>query len=292
MTSYNEYRDLDKVAADLGIPAENLIRAFAIEQDFHAKILREEDGGTRKRLYREVYETVHPIYGTEPAMAGTANPKDRIVRLFRKELAGKSVLEVGCGNGLFLKSVARQLPHKDLVGLDISAPVLPEGQDGIRFLRADIIDFTVQEKFDVVYSEHVIEHIAPADLPAHVGSLTRALTEDGALIICAPNGNFGPSDVTRIVDRSHTGITATRGTHLHEPSHGELMELLGRHGFTTFRTIFPFMKVRYCLGFLRFNAKIMAYVERNEALMKILHAIRYGGECIARFDTVLICKKS
>lgn len=291
MTGNREFRDVRKFAAKLGITPEKLIKVFEIERDFHSRILREEDGEKRKEMYREVYETVHRIYGTQPVAAGAVNPKDRIVRLFRKELSGKSILEVGCGNGLFLQSVARLLPHRDLVGLDISAPVLPAHQDGIRFVRADIIDFTTQEKFDVVFSEHVIEHIAPADLPAHLDSLNNALAEDGVLIVCAPNGNFGPSDVTRILDRSHMGRTAAMGTHLHEPTHRELMDMLRRHGFNTFKTVFPFMKVRNYLGFVRFNANFTAYIEGNPTLMKFLHSIRYRGRCIARFDTVLICGK-
>jgi 2-polyprenyl-3-methyl-5-hydroxy-6-metoxy-1,4-benzoquinol methylase len=285
----SEFPYLERVSRDLAIPAKDLLRAFAVERDFHETILNEPDAGRRKRMYRDVYETVHPIYGTQPAAPGSKNPKDRIVRLFRKELSGKSILEVGCGTGLFLRSVARLLPHKELVGLDISAPVLPAPQDGIRFLRADVIDFTVPERFDVVFSEHVIEHIAPADLSAHISSMANALAEDGMLIISAPNGNFGPSDVTRIIDCSHRGRTSAMGTHLHEPTHGELMAQLKRHGFTRFHTIFPLMKVRNWLPFLRFNAGMVAFLERNPLLMKFLHALRHRGRCIARFDTVLIC---
>jgi 2-polyprenyl-3-methyl-5-hydroxy-6-metoxy-1,4-benzoquinol methylase len=289
MEQGSEFRYLERVSRELAIPAVDLLRAYAVEKEFHETILNEPDADKRKRMYQDVYETVHPMYGTQPAAPGSKNPKDRIVGLFRKELTGKSILEVGCGTGLFLRSVARLLPHKELVGLDISAPVLPVPQDGIRFNRADVIDFSVPERFDVVFSEHVIEHIAPADLAAHISSMANALAEDGVLIISAPNGNFGPSDVTRIVDGSHTGRTGARGTHLHEPTHGELMELLKRFGFTRFRTIFPFMKIRNWLPFVRFNAGMVAFLERNPLVMKFLHALRFRGRCIARFDTVLIC---
>ncbi len=291
MIDYSEFREAKTLSRELGIPVENLIRAFSIEKDFHTRVLLEDDSCKRKQMYREVYETVHPIYGTKPAVAGISNPKDRIVRLFKKELSGKSILEVGCGNGFFLASVAKLLPHKELVGIDISAPVLPGDQDGIQFIRADIIDFTLNKKYDVVYSEHVIEHIAPADLAAHLTSITRAIKEGGTLIICAPNRNFGPNDVTRILDCSHTGKISAMGTHLHEPTHTELMELLGKYGFTAFQTIFPFMKVRNYLGFLRFPAKLISSIEKNTAAMKFLHAIRFKTRCIARFDTILICKK-
>ena len=292
MTADSEFPCLQRVSTRLGIPQDRLLRAFAIEREFHRKILDETDPGKRKEMYRAVYETVHPIYGNGTSAAGSANPKDRIVRLFARELSGRSILEVGCGNGLFLQSVARLLPHGDLVGLDISAPVLPADVPGIRFILGNIIDFTVAERFDVVYSEHVIEHIAPADLPAHISSLISALAADGVLIISAPNGNFGPSDITRIMDSSHTGRTRALGTHLHEPTHWELMEVLGKHGFDSFRTIFPFMKLRNYLGFIRFNAKVVAVVERSPLLMRLLHGIRVRGECLARFDTVLISRRT
>ena len=291
MTADREFPHLQRVSSRLGIPPDRLLRAFAIERDFHRNVLGEEDPRKRKELYRAVYETVHPIYGSNAGITGTANPKDWVVRLFKRELSGRSILEVGCGAGLFLQSVARLLPHRELVGLDISAPVLPSQCHGIRFILGDIIDFTVAERFDVVYSEHVIEHIAPADLPEHIRSLSDALAEDGVLIISAPNGNFGPSDVTRIMDFSHTGRTQALGTHLHEPTHWELMEILEKHGFNSFRTIFPFMKLRNHLGFIRLNAKVMASVERSPLLMSLLHGVRFKGECLARFDTVLICAR-
>ncbi|MEA5115594.1 MAG: class I SAM-dependent methyltransferase [Geobacteraceae bacterium] len=292
LTNDDRYPYLSRVALDLGIPAESLARAFEVEREFHERVLAEVDPGKRKIMYREVYETVHPIYGTKPSDPGAENPKDSVVRMFSKELAGKSILEVGCGTGLFLQGVARLLPHKELVGLDTSAPVLPAARESVSFLQADVIDFTMPRKFDVVFSEHVIEHIAPADLPAHLDSITNALAEDGVLIVCAPNNRFGPSDVTRIIDRSHRGRTVAQGTHLHEPTHGELMEQLKLHGFSRFRTIFPLMKLRNRLPFVRFNARLMAYLERNPLVMGLLHALRFRGRCIARFDTVLICSRS
>ena len=36
----NEYRDLEKFSSDIGIPKENLVKAFEIERDFHSRILR------------------------------------------------------------------------------------------------------------------------------------------------------------------------------------------------------------------------------------------------------------
>jgi 2-polyprenyl-3-methyl-5-hydroxy-6-metoxy-1,4-benzoquinol methylase len=292
-TSCNSrFPHLHRVAAGLGIEPDRLVRAFEIERDFHRRILEEDDPRKRKEMYRSVYETVHPIYGTKPLTAGKGNPKDRTVRLFRRELSGKSILEVGCGNGLFLRSVARLLPHRELVGLDISTPVLPVSEQGIRFINADIIDFKVSESFDIVYSEHVIEHIAPDDLATHLGSLKGAMADDGLLIISAPNGRFGPSDVTRILDSSRRGRMKAMGTHLHEPTHSELMHILRKSGFNRFRTIIPFMKLRNYLSFVRLDAETVARAEGSRMMMGLLRALRFRGECIGRFDTVLICSRN
>jgi 2-polyprenyl-3-methyl-5-hydroxy-6-metoxy-1,4-benzoquinol methylase len=118
-----------------------------------------------------VYNKVHLIYGTFPAANNTDNPKKKIVRLFRKELEGKSILDVGCGQGAFLRSVAFQLDHKRLVGIDISDSILPKNESSIEFINCDIVDFDLNDKFEVIFSDQVLEHIAPADLPIHLSSL-------------------------------------------------------------------------------------------------------------------------
>jgi 2-polyprenyl-3-methyl-5-hydroxy-6-metoxy-1,4-benzoquinol methylase len=270
---------------------ESLVEAYRIEREFHARILAEPDAERRKELYREVYARVHPLYGVQRTDISRGNPKDRVVRLFRRELSGRSILEVGCGEGYFLRSVARLLPHKELVGLDVSTAALPGDEAGISFVNADVINFNLDRKFDVVYSEHVIEHLAPMDLTAHLESVNSALAADGTFIVSAPNKLFGPSDVTRIVDYTYTNRIAAQGTHLNEPTYTELIPVLREHGFSRFRTVLPVPRIKYLFPWLRLDPGIPMAVEQSGLLMKLLHAVRYRSQCIARFDTVLICKR-
>jgi SAM-dependent methyltransferase len=80
------------------------------------------------------------------------------------ELRPASVLELGCGTGRLIGAVARRaLAHRPdfrLVGLDLSEPLLavarerigadPELRDVVRLVQADMTDFELEERFDLV----------------------------------------------------------------------------------------------------------------------------------------------
>ncbi len=175
-----EYKDLHKFADAIGIEAGRLVKAFEIERVFHYKILNENSPEVRKKLYAEVYNTVHKIYGkSENDINITPNPKENVVRLFKNELSNKSILDVGCGEGFFLAAVSKLLKTKKLVGIDISIPEKSFNYKQIEFIKSDIIEFNLKEKFDVIIADQVIEHIAPADLRSFLNSVRNALKEGG-----------------------------------------------------------------------------------------------------------------
>ena len=85
-----------------------------------------------------------------------------------------SVLDVGCGNGDFLRYVHARRPGVRLVGIDLS-PESPS--DAFEYLHGDVMSTEVSETFDVVTSLAVIEHVADVRAFARrIGSL------------CAPGG--------------------------------------------------------------------------------------------------------
>jgi hypothetical protein len=85
MTDTNRYPHLNEFSHSIGIPSENLIKAFEIEKLFHQKTLQEGSFEKRQKLYENVYNKVHPIYGKRrtDTLSGK-NPRDEIVRLFSK----------------------------------------------------------------------------------------------------------------------------------------------------------------------------------------------------------------
>ena len=288
-----KYHDLKKFAKSVGIPPDNLVKAFEIEKIFHKQILKEKRFENRKRMYENVYRTVHQIYGTlSTNIKGKKNPFDRLIHLFKKELEGKSILDVGCGAGYFLMSVVRQLKHDQLSGIDISIPPLLQNYPEIQFICGDIIDFYTNQRFDVVFSHHVLEHIAPDDLETHLKSIKRSLKRGGLFIVILPNYLFGPSDVTRIKDFSYTGKTKAQGTHLNETTYSDLIPILKSNGFGNFKTVFPIPKVKYLFPSFRIKPSILMNIEKNKIWIKFLHSIRFNRQCVARLGITLICTHS
>ena len=248
------YKDLKIFSKDIGISPDRLVKAFDIEKEFHNKILKELSLQKRKKMYEEVYKRVHKIYGkTENDINILPNPKDNIVKLFKKELEGKSILDVGCGEGYFLASVARQLYNQILVGIDVSIPEKSFNHKTIKFIKSNIIEFEINQKFDVIFVDQVIEHIALSDLELFLSSIKKSLNEHGKFIIRLPNRLFGPSDVTRIRDYSYTGKIEAEGTHLNEATYTELLPILKKNGFCQFKTILPIPKLNYLFSRIGFS---------------------------------------
>ena len=290
MTSLSQkYPSIDKFSREIGIPAEKLAKAFEIEKRFHERILHESDPDERRKLYEAVYAEVHEIYGKAAIGVGSRGEKDRIVRLFRRELAYRSLLDLGCGTGELLLSVARLLPHKELVGVDISTTVLPSSTAGVAFIKGDIIDPSLDREFDVVFSNECVEHIAPADLPVHLASVRRLVRRGGKFIVLAPNRLFGPMDVTRIRDSSHTNRVQAQGTHLNEPTYTELVPLLQSHGFGDFQTTLPIPKLKHVFSGMRIGPTVPMFIERHEALLNLLYRIKRRSRCLATLGVALIC---
>jgi len=288
----SQYPDLERFSKSIEIPAENLVKAFEIEKIFHKQILCENSFEKRKAMYSNVYNTVHPIYGKNTTeIQQERNPKDRIVQLFKKELGGKSILDVGCGQGYFLQSISKQLKHKQLVGIDVSIPPISRIHTDIEFISADIIKFDMDKQFDVVFSDQLLEHVAPPDLSMHLRSIKGALKSRGLFIVNLPNRLFGPSDVTRMIDFSYTGRTEAQGTHLNESTYGELIPILERNGFKDFKTVLPIPKLKYMLKNFRMNPSLLVTIEKNKFMMNLLHNIKLRGQCIAKFGITLICRK-
>jgi len=277
---------IKRFSSDIEIPEDILLRAFEVETEFHFKILNEFDSEKRKDLYKEVYNTVHSLYG-RAKLPAKKNPKINLVKKFGNAFDGRSIIDVGCGNGDLLRAILETGKPKSLVGVDGSEYVLSNSDPNIDFVKSDIIDFNFDDKFDFVFSDNVIEHISPADLDLHLTSITRLLKPDGKLIILMPNRLFGPSDVTRIFDYSYTNKIPALGTHINETTYIEMIEVLEKHGFNKFKTIIPLPKIRSIFPELRFNAKIISFLEKNEWFIKLLYNFKYKGKCFLKLDIFL-----
>ncbi|WP_323928752.1 class I SAM-dependent methyltransferase [Aeromonas caviae] len=91
------------------------------------------------------------------------------------ELAGKRVLDLGCGYGWFCRA-ARDLGAADVVGIDLSAKMLARAaeltrDETIRYRQGDLDGLALSdEPFDLIYSSlalHYLPEVAPLFAEIH-----------------------------------------------------------------------------------------------------------------------------
>lgn len=145
------------------------------------------------------------------------------------DLAGRSILDAGCGTGQRVLGLARRYPAARFLGIDLAETSLRlagqlAGRHGIRnaaFRRADILELELGETFDFIVSTGVLHHLA--DPARGLDRLCRHLAPDGVVCLWFYHP-FGEWD--RLVGREL--LQALWGTDRAELAAGQrIMERLG-----------------------------------------------------------------
>lgn len=134
---------------------------------------------------------------------------------FQKNIRKESnILDLGCGYGSFLHFLWAH-NYKNVTGVDISSEELNVCRTffkSYKFHHQDIFEFihSTEEKFDVVYLSHVLEHIKKDLLFDFLESVKNILTDDGFFVIVAPNSAaYFNTAANRYGDLTHElGFTA------------------------------------------------------------------------------------
>jgi SAM-dependent methyltransferase len=100
-------------------------------------------------------------------------------------LAGRRILDLGCGKGRFARALCRN--GASVVGLDLSAAMLDEAT-GIERVRASARRLPFgPASFDGVLAVEVFEHLARPSLDLVCGEIRRVLRPGGKLVIIDKN---------------------------------------------------------------------------------------------------------
>lgn len=113
------------------------------------------------------------------------------------ELEFSSICDVGSGDGRLVKEISERFPEKKVYGIDYSkrAINLAKGiNPSLKFIRTDIVDTSIKEKFDVLTIIEVLEHIPIQRVDKFIQALHGMLKENGVLILTVPHANQSLSD--------------------------------------------------------------------------------------------------
>lgn len=159
----------------------------------------------------------------------------------------KSVYEIGSGKGDLISYLAQN--GFDCKGTEVTRE---RGQkhvkDGLNNPSWGISDgvhldkFEPLEKYDVVVSNQVIEHLHPEDLDTHLKSVHKILKQGGRYLFTTPHRHTGPHDVSRVFK-----LDEPQGMHLKEYTYQELVEATKRNGFSPVYFAFMPHKLRKLL---------------------------------------------
>lgn len=112
-------------------------------------------------------------------------PEWPALRALLPALAGRSVLDLGCGFGWFCRFVAGE-GAAEIVGVDVSERMLARARTetsagNVRYEQADLETYEpAAERFDLIYSSLAFHYLV--DLPAVFGRIARALKPGGRFV--------------------------------------------------------------------------------------------------------------
>lgn len=113
-----------------------------------------------------------------------------------KNLEGKSVLDIGCGEGY----CARELKKRgagDYLGIDLSSNMievarLQEQQNplGIDYRQSNVIDFSVEKNYDICIAVFLFNYLNESDMTKTMSMVYQSLNTGGEFIFTIPHPFF------------------------------------------------------------------------------------------------------
>jgi SAM-dependent methyltransferase len=114
--------------------------------------------------------------------------KIRAILEGERELRGSILLEVGVGSGAIAARLTEVVqPSGEVWGVDVRDSRLVT--EGFRFVIVEDASLPFADRFfDVVVSNHVLEHVGPrSEQLAHLREIARVLKDDGVAYLATPN---------------------------------------------------------------------------------------------------------
>lgn len=137
----------------------------------------------------EIVRHFNQAAADEEHFPSTIDPRIYHVRLILEyfgDLAGRLVLDVGCGKGRFARVLQERHPGASLVGFDLAEAMLRHVPAGIAACGGSMTALPFRsESFDCAYATESLEHAV--DIEAAVAEMCRVVRPGGRIVIIDKN---------------------------------------------------------------------------------------------------------
>lgn len=132
----------------------------------------------------------------------------------------KSVIDIGCGRGDFLRHLKTVRPELELVGIDLSPN---DAEPGITYVQGDIMEMDVERQYDAVVSLAAIEHME--DPLSFARRLRDFCTPNGVIAVMTVNESGLLYTMARIARRLGVSLLFNRLYSAHHLNHFSVKSL-------------------------------------------------------------------
>jgi len=149
--------------------------------------------------YQAAYDELHQyLLSQRPLLYEEMNLiKTSVLKLIG---SGKKVLDLGCGDGLFSKEIAKL--NNEVYGIDVSPLAIEKAKQQenpklkLHFQIQDIFKLEFKDNFfDTVIGLDLIEHLHPNQVKNHLKEVFRVLKPQGFYLIWTPPKSLGPTSL-------------------------------------------------------------------------------------------------
>ncbi len=215
---------------DMKSELERARAQFEYECEHHARILAAPRGSKRAIAFAEAYGGLAMGMKKGVFLDQETEPEQKAVQKFQllKRFLSKASNVAECGPGSFhlAQVVAPKVKSLSLVDVVNNNPGLTLPKNSTFFESDGVHLPKTLTNLDLIWSAHVIEHIHPDEVHAHLTDARRALSKGGHYIIFTPNRLSGPHDISRRFSN------AAEGLHLKEYTVRELRRALKTAGYS------------------------------------------------------------
>ena len=139
------------------------------------------------------YETEYASYYERPGTEEYHNKRcqqlvDWMIGFLPERFEYKNVLDVGCGQGWAMDTFAAKFKNINIDGIEPSVfNAAIARKKGHRVFEGKIEKVEIDSKYDLIYSNNVIQHVN--DAKTFISDLMKLLKSDGIIIVTCPDGS-------------------------------------------------------------------------------------------------------